>query len=67
MSKANKSVQEKIEDLKRMVEWFDSEEFDLEQALEKFKEAEKLAEQIEHHLSDYKNQITIIKRKFDSE
>lgn len=67
MSKENKSIQEKISELSALVAWFDSDEFTLETAIDKFKEAETLAETIEKDLSALKNDITIVKQKFDSE
>jgi exonuclease VII small subunit len=47
------------------VEWFDSDEFELEHALDKFKEAEKLAAEVEKDLMDLKNEVNVIKKKFD--
>jgi exonuclease VII small subunit len=63
----NKTVQSKTEELSQLVAWFDSENFEIEQALEKYKEAEDLAAQIEHDLISLKNNIQVIKQKFDSE
>ena len=62
-----KTIQEKITDLDVLVAWFDSDEFALEAALDKFKQAEKLAAEIEKDLSSLKNDIQIVKQKFDSE
>jgi len=67
MSKENKSIKEKVTELSGLVEWFDSESFELEQAIEKFKNAEILAEEIESDLKALKNDIEIVKKKFDSE
>jgi len=67
MSSKNKSIQEKTIELTKLVAWFDSDEFTLEAALDKFKEAEKLAADIEQDLSSLKNEIQIVKQKFDSE
>ncbi len=67
MSSRNKSIQEKTIELTKLVEWFDSSEFTLEVALDKFKQAEKLATEIEQDLSSLKNDIQIVKQKFDSE
>jgi len=67
MSSKNKSIQEKTIELTKLVEWFDSNEFTLEAALDKFKQAEKLAGEIEKDLLSLKNDIQIIKQKFDSE
>ncbi len=67
MSTPNKTIQEKIAELSELVAWFDSEDFTLETALDKFKEAEALAESIEKDLKALKNDIQIVKQKFDSE
>lgn len=61
----NNTIQEKIAALEALVAWFDSDEFTLEIALDKFKEAEKLAGEIESDLSQLKNDIEIVKQKFD--
>jgi exonuclease VII small subunit len=67
MSQENKSIQQKIEQLTKLVAWFDSENFSIEQALDKYKVAEKLAVEIEGDLSELKNEINIVKNKFDGE
>ncbi|MDB5167465.1 MAG: hypothetical protein JWN26_610 [Candidatus Saccharibacteria bacterium] len=67
MSKENKSIQDKITELSQLVSWFDSDDFKLETAIDKFKEAETLAETIEKDLKALKNDIQIVKQKFDSE
>ena len=67
MSKENKSIQEELAELSKIVEWFDSEEFTLELAIDKFKQAETLAEKVENDLKALKNDIQIVKKKFDSE
>lgn len=66
MSKANKTIQEKTLQLNELVAWFDSDDFTLEQALDKFRQAEVLAAEIELDLSTLKNEITVIKQKFDT-
>ncbi|TAL14861.1 hypothetical protein EPN95_01385 [Patescibacteria group bacterium] len=67
MSKENKTIQDKITELSQLVAWFDSDDFKLETAIDKFKEAETLAETIEKDLKVLKNDIQIVKQKFDSE
>lgn len=67
MSVANKSIQEKTAELENLVAWFNSEEFILEEALGKFKQAEKLAEEIEADLLSVQNEIKVVKEKFDAE
>jgi exodeoxyribonuclease VII small subunit len=67
MSKVNKTIQENITELSELVTWFDSDEFTLETALDTFKRAEVLAETIEKDLRALKNDIEVVKQKFDSE
>ncbi|NCQ53918.1 hypothetical protein COV88_01965 [Candidatus Saccharibacteria bacterium CG11_big_fil_rev_8_21_14_0_20_41_19] len=67
MSSTNKSIFEKTTELSKLITWFDSEEFSLEEAIDKFKQAEKLAASIELDLSSLKNEIQIVKQRFDSE
>ena len=65
MSRENKlTIAEKTAQLDALVSWFDSEDFELEQALDKFAEAEKLAPDIETDLLSLKNEIEIVKAKF---
>ena len=66
MSKTSKTIQEKTAELTELVAWFDGDEFTLEGALDKFKVAETLASEIEQDLSALKNDIQIVKQKFDS-
>lgn len=67
MSEKNKTIQEKMDALSAMVSWFNGEDFALEEAIEKFKAAEKLAIEIENDLTNLKNEINVIKQKFDSQ
>ena len=67
MSSTNKSISEKTTELSNLVSWFDSEDFNLEAAIDKFKQAEKLATEIEKDLMLLKNEIQIVKKKFDSD
>lgn len=62
--KNNMSVAEKTAKLSELVAWFDSDDFELEQALDKFSEAQKLAAEIEHDLLALKNSIEVVKTKF---
>lgn len=67
MSKQSKSIQEKTAELEELVAWFNSDEFAIESALDKFKQAEALADEIEKDLNQVQNDIRIVKEKFDSE
>jgi exonuclease VII small subunit len=63
--KKDKTVAEKTEELQELVAWFDSDNFALEKALDKFSEAEKMAVEIEHDLLSLKNDIDVVKARFD--
>ena len=66
MSKENEeTIAEKLARLGELVAWFESDEFELEAAIEKYKTAETLAGDIEKDLSELKNEITVLKTKFD--
>jgi exodeoxyribonuclease VII small subunit len=65
MSNQNKTIREKNEELTRLIDWFNGGDLDLEKAFDKFKEAEKLAAEIEDDLTLMKNEIQIIKKKFN--
>ena len=62
----SKSVSQKMNELSELVAWFESDEFELELAIEKYKVAEQLAGEIEKDLSELKNEITVLKTKFDA-
>ena len=61
-----KTVSQKMNNLSALVAWFESDEFVIEQAVEKYKEAEKLARDIEHDLESLKNEVTVLNQKFDA-
>lgn len=67
MSKQNKTIADKRTELAELLAWFESDDFSIEQAVEKFQAAEKLAEQIESELLEYKNTITVLKQRFDED
>lgn len=67
MSQKNKSINEKMQELSELVAWFDGQDFSVEEALDKFKQAESLATEIENDLNSLKNEVNIIKQKFDGE
>ncbi|AHB42440.1 hypothetical protein RAAC3_TM7C00001G0594 [Candidatus Saccharibacteria bacterium RAAC3_TM7_1] len=65
MSGKSKTVEEKMSELRKMVAWFESEDFVLEQASEKFTAAATLAKEIEKDLSELKNTVTVLKASFE--
>ena len=62
-----KRINEKIEELNEKVEWFYGDDFKLEEASEKYKEATKLAKEIEEDLKSLKNEIKVIEEDFSKE
>lgn len=58
------TIQEKIDQLDQIVAWFDGDEFQLEQATARLKEAAKLAKDIEKDLSAVENDIKEVKQSF---
>lgn len=60
----NESISKKLEKLEQLLEWFESEEITVEEALSKYEEALKLSRQLEKQLQDAKNQVEVIKKKF---
>ena len=58
-------ITSKLAQFDELVGWFQSEEFTIEQAVEKLRAADTLATEIEQHLSEVKNDITVLKQKFD--
>lgn len=60
------SVQDKLRDLGELVAWFQGGSFKLEEALDKFKQAEALADAVEKDLTKLKNDIKVVAKKFDA-
>ena len=65
MSKNDKTLSQKIADLQEYVAWFEGDDFEVEKSLEKYKQAEKLADEIQTDLDGFRNDITLVKKKFD--
>ena len=58
------SLNQKIKELDTQVEWFYSDDFKLEFAVDKYKEATKLAKSIEKDLINLKNEIEVLNEDF---
>jgi exonuclease VII small subunit len=56
-----------MSELSRLVEWFEGDDFELEKAIERYEEVQKLAKEIEADLGNLKNEITVVAQKFDAE
>jgi len=66
MTQKNKTLQEKLAQLDELVDWFNTDDFALEEAVERFKKADALAKEIENDLATIKNEITVLAERFDS-
>lgn len=64
MAKQEKNLNEKIAELDKKVEWFYSDGFELEKAVENYKKAAELAKEIEGDLAKLKNEIEILTEDF---
>jgi len=64
MSENKKSLNQKIGELDGKVEWFYSDDFKLEEAVDKYKDAVKLAKEIEKDLNELKNEIEVLAEDF---
>lgn len=58
------SLNQKIEKLDGEVEWFYSDDFKLEEAIDKYKAANELAKEIEKDLKELKNEIEVLSEDF---
>ena len=65
MSREDKNLKELMAEFEQVVGWFDSDELDIEDATKKFEEGAELAELIKARLEEAKNEIEIVKKKFD--
>lgn len=65
MSKSDKTLTEKMTELEAQVAWFEGEDFQIEQALERYRQAEVQAADIQKDLAEFRNEITVLKKKFD--
>jgi len=64
MAEEKLNLNQKIEKLDGEVEWFYSDDFKLEEAVDKYKAATKLAKEIEKDLAELKNEIEVLAEDF---
>lgn len=67
MSKTSSKLADKRAELDKLLAWFESDEFSIERAADKFKQAQELAADIEAELMEHKNTINVLKQQFDKE
>ena len=61
-----KNISEKMSQLEEAVTWFNSDDFKLEEVENRYKDAIKLATEIEEDLDNLKNKITVLKEDFSN-
>jgi exodeoxyribonuclease VII small subunit len=54
-----------LKDLQAIVDWFEADDLDLDQAIAKFDEGVKKAYDIKKQLEQLENKITVLKQRFD--
>ncbi|MBR2998586.1 exodeoxyribonuclease VII small subunit [Candidatus Saccharibacteria bacterium] len=59
-----KTLNQKLAELEESTEWFYSEEFNLDEAVKKYKEAIKLAKDLEKDLENLKNEVEVLSQDF---
>ena len=62
--KEAKTINQKIEELDKSTEWFYSDEFNLDEAVVKYKDAIELAKELQKDLSDLQNEIEVLDEDF---
>jgi len=64
MSQTDRTISEKMQELEALTAWFSGEDFNIDEALVKYKTAQSLAREIENDLQSLKNEITILAEDF---
>ena len=62
---SKKSLKELMAEFDEIVAWFDGDDVDVEEAITKFEQGSKLADQIKKQLAEAKNKIVIIKDNYN--
>ena len=65
--KTDLNLSQKIKKLDEKVEWFNSDAFELDEAVENYKEALGLASEIEEDLKSLKNEVEVLKQDFSKD
>ena len=64
MPEQSKNLRQLLDEFETIVEWFNQDDLDIDQAISKFEEGSKLAETIKQQLATDKNKIEIVKADF---
>ena len=60
-------INEKLRKLNEYVAWFEGDDFAIEESLQKYTEAKKLAQEVQADLESFKNKVTVIEKQFDKD
>lgn len=63
--KNDKKISERMEELEQKLQWFNGDEFTLDEAAERYAEVEKLVAEAEKMLLKTQDRVEILKKKFD--
>lgn len=66
-SKPDPNIDQLLTELDRQLAWFDSDEFELSQAEQRFQEVSTLAAQAETMLQAMDNRVTVLAQRFDEQ
>lgn len=66
MSQKNEqTLQQLTAQFEELVAWFEQDDFDVEQALEKYEKAHSIAAEIKKRLDTVENKISVLQKSFD--
>lgn len=63
MTKNNPTIEEKIQQLEREVAWFESDEFTLDEAIERYQQVAAASQAIEQELHKLEQTITVVTKE----
>lgn len=61
----HETLEQKMSRLSHLVEWFESDDFSIEQSFDHFNQAQDLAADIEKELQTFSNTVSVLAQKFD--
>ncbi len=65
MSEKKVSTQEKMKQLETIVEWFESDDVDIDEALQKYEEGLKLVNELQKDMKTSKNKFIKLQKSFE--
>ena len=66
MSNQKTNLKDKLAELEKLLEWFEQDDLDIEEALAKYEKGSELAASIREQLSEIENKITTLEKRFDA-